>query len=129
MADVTTDNRVAGDDDVEPPMVLFDRSGWPTFFDSVPELLAWVEPIDIEDREYRVFDSEGLELTLILEEMPANRVWRRSSTRVRLVRADEARKAPGALRALLLAAGQRIDAKGLSELSLGDLIGSVRRLT
>ena len=54
---------------MKPPIVLNEsrelrRSGDVTFFSSVEDAAAYMEPVDVENNEYFAFDSTGLRLAL-----------------------------------------------------------------
>jgi hypothetical protein len=59
-----------------PPYVLVDRDGWVSIVESSDALVHEVEPIDVAEREVRIFDSQGRTVELRLLPRSGHRLLR-----------------------------------------------------
>jgi hypothetical protein len=104
------------------PPIIADNRGDILVFDTPTQAASYMEPIDVRNNEYRVFDSEG---RLILPEVDSN--GRRERTTLKdaeLVPTHE-----GEVRSLLLRAlaGSRSAAPGMDAMNLTQLFDLMPR--
>jgi hypothetical protein len=101
-------------EEIRPPLVLLERRSYEGIFGSVADLMGYVEPIDVRNGEFTVFDADGQEVILTAEsdDGPV------SATRGTMSRPDDLR--------VILAESMRPQAVKLglvdTDLALGDLL-------
>lgn len=49
------------------PLILSDKEGWAHIFPNAEAMCRWVEPVDVREDEYRVWDSTGRPVSLIAD--------------------------------------------------------------
>jgi hypothetical protein len=111
---------------MKPPLVL-DNRGDLRFFRALQDAEAYAEPIDVRNREYIGYDSEGrlLSITVVLERLPGilGRLGSRHE-RVMISTDEETPRHAENLRKVLIAFLGRVgvDQQWLDAVSLDDLV-------
>jgi hypothetical protein len=66
---------------IEPPVILW-NNGDIVVFETVADAQRYVEPVDVQNGEYKAFDAKGQSLELIGETRRTGRIFRHESAAV-----------------------------------------------
>jgi hypothetical protein len=118
---------------IQPPLIAVDRDGCVYIFDSIGDAEAELESPDIEDEEYRVYDSEGRTLEFGVVRSDAPLPWWRKLRHQDPIQLSSFESAPtgeaDARAAVMRGLRGRLPDEELEHLSLADLVATARRMS